>query len=109
MRDCPRPQRDTSGETYYITEGSRDFVPLFTLEVGPFSAGAGQLGFGQQKVLAIVRESRSPGSTRRVLTTSGAIAAQKPFLQQRAVQPLEHGCDSNYRQETVRKLTPQAG
>ena len=79
-------------------------------EVGsPFSAEAGQLGFGQLKVLAVVRESRSAGSTKRVLTTSRAIAARKPLLQQRAAKPVEHGRDSNHRQETVRKLAPQAG
>ncbi len=39
------------------------------------------------KVLAVVRESRSPGSTKRVLTTSQAIAARKPLLQQRAASP----------------------
>ncbi len=53
-------------------------VPLSKLEVGPFSAVAGQLGFGRQRVLAVVRESSSPGSTKRVLTTSLAIAAIKP-------------------------------
>ena len=42
------------------------------------------------KVLAGVRGSRSPGSTKRVLTTSRAIADQKPLLQQRAAQPVEH-------------------
>ena len=47
--------------------------------------------------------------TKRVLTTSGAMAVRKPLLQQRAAQPVEHGCGSNYRQETVRKLAPQAG
>ncbi len=61
------------------------------------------------KVLAVVRESRSPGSTKCVLTTSRAIAVRKPILQQRAAQSVEHGRDSNYRQETVRKLAPQAG
>ena len=29
-----------------------------------------------RKVLAVIRESRSPGSTKRVLTTSGAIATR---------------------------------
>ena len=61
------------------------------------------------KVLAGVRESRSPGSTKRVLTTSRAMAARKPLLQQRAAQPVEHGRGSNHRQETVKKLAHQAG
>ena len=61
------------------------------------------------KVLAVVRESRSPSSTKRVLTTSGAIAARKPLLQPGAAQPVEHGRGSNHRQETVRKLVHQAG
>ena len=61
------------------------------------------------KVLAVFREGRSPGSTKRVLTTSGAIAARKPLLQPGTAQPVEHGCGSNHRQETVRKLAPQAG
>ena len=61
------------------------------------------------KVLAVVRESRSPGSTKRVLTTSGAMAARKPLLQPSAAQPVEHGRGSGHRQETVRKLASQAG
>ena len=35
------------------------------------------------KILAVVRESRSHGSMKRVLTTSGAIVTRKPFLQLR--------------------------
>ena len=62
---------------------------------GCFRRGAGQLGFGRQKVLAVVRKSRSPGSTKRVLTTSGAIAARKPLLQPSTTQPVKHGCGSN--------------
>ena len=67
------------------------------------------LSLDAAKVVAGVRESRSPGSTKRVLTTSGAIAARKPLLQPSTPQPLEHGRDSNYRQETVKKLPHQAG
>ena len=51
----------------------------------------------------------SPGSTKRVLTTSRAIATRKPLLQQRAAQLVKHGRGSNHRQETVRKLAHQAG
>ena len=61
------------------------------------------------KILAVVRESRSPGSTKRVLTTSGTMAVRKPLLQPGTAQPVEHGRGSNHRQETVRKLAPQAG
>ncbi len=61
------------------------------------------------KVLAVVRESRSAGSTKRVLTTGGAVATRKPLLHPGAVQPVEHGGGSHYRQETVRKLAHQAG
>ena len=62
-----------------------------------------------RKVPAVIRESRSPGSTKRVLTTSGAMAARKPLLQPSAAQPVEHGRGSGHRQETVRKLALQAG
>ena len=55
-----------------------------------------------RKQRVVVRESRFPGSTKRVLTTSRAIADQKPLLQQRATQLVEHGRGSNHRQETVR-------
>ena len=41
--------------------------------------------------MVVVRESRFPGSTNRALTTSRAIATRKLSLQQRAVQPVEHG------------------
>ena len=34
------------------------------------------------KVLAVVRENRSSGSTKSILTTSGAMATQNPLLQQ---------------------------
>ncbi len=61
------------------------------------------------KVLAVVREGRSPGSMKRVLTTSGAIAARKPLLQSGAAQPIEHGRGSNHRQETVSKMARQVG
>ena len=37
------------------------------------------------------------------------IAVRKLFLQQGAAQPVTHGRDSKYRQETVRKLANQAG
>ena len=43
---------------------------------------------------------------------AGVVRKQKTYrllLQQRTAQPLEHGRDSNYRQETVRKLAHQAG
>ena len=79
-----------------------DLLPLRALDPPPHV----QAG---RKVLAVVRESRSPGSTKRVLTTSGAMAARKPLLQQRVAQPVEHGRGRNHRQETVRKLAPQAG
>ena len=52
---------------------------------------------------------QAPGSTKRVLTTRRAIADRKPLVQQRAAQSVEHGRDSNYRQETVRKFAHQAG
>ena len=81
----------------------RDFIILDPPRSPPPHAQAGL------KVLAVVRESRSPGSTKRVLTTGQAIAARKPILQQQAAQPVEHGRDSNYRKETVRKLAYQAG
>ncbi len=62
-----------------------------------------------RKVLAEVRQSRSLGSTKFVLTVNWVIAARKPLLQQGTVQAVEHGRDSNHRQETVRKLAHQAG
>ena len=83
-------------------------VPLSRLEVGPFSADAVQLGFGRQGVLAVVRESRSPGSTKRVLTTNRAIAARKPLLQPDTAH-IEHAHGIKHRQEPVRKLAHQAG
>ena len=48
----------------------------------------------------VVRESRFPGSTKRVLTTSRAIADQEPLLQQCVAQLVGHGRGSNHRQET---------
>ena len=81
----------------------RGFIILDLPRSPPPHAQAGRKG------LAVVRESSSPGSTKRVLTTSRAIADQKPLLQQRTAQPVEHGRGSNHRQETVRKLVPQAG
>ena len=62
-----------------------------------------------RKVLAVIRESRSLGSTKRVRTTSGVIATRKPLLQPSAAQPVEYGCGNSHRQEIVRKLAPQAG
>ena len=79
-----------------------DMLPLRAL-YPPLNAQAGL------KILAVVRESRFPGSTKRVLRRSLAIAARKPLLQQRTTQLAEHGRGSNHRQETVRKLAHQAG
>ncbi len=79
-----------------------DRLPLRAL-CPPLHAQAGG------KVLAVVREGKSPGSTKRVFTTSGTMAARKSFLQPDAVQPVEQVCGSHHRQETVRKLAHQAG
>ena len=51
----------------------------------------------------------SPARPSASLRASRAVAVRKPLLQQRAAQPVEHARGSKHRQETVRKLTHQAG